>query len=71
MTTTRAKMVCDKIEQDAYGHRAIFSAVCGTTEENEKFFVATPAGSMDLSLLNGKHFEPGKQYYIDITEAVE
>lgn len=56
---------------DSFGVK--MSVVGGTTEENEKFFKATPSGSLEFNSINmnaAKMFEPGKEYYVDITEVV-
>lgn len=49
-----------------------FSAVYSGSEENDKFFKATPGGHLDLFTVN-KEFadtiELGKEYYIDISSA--
>ncbi len=39
--------------------------------ENGKFFSATPAGTIDLQILNkdaADQFEQGKEYYVDFTK---
>lgn len=46
--------------------------VTSGNEENEKFFKWTPWGKLEFGTINEtalKGFEPGKEYYIDITEA--
>lgn len=46
--------------------------VTGGSEENLKFFEATPSGSVDLGTINeeaGRQFELGKAYYLDFTPA--
>jgi hypothetical protein len=46
--------------------------VAGESEENKKFFQATPSGSIDLQVVNaeaGNQFELGKEYYVDFTPA--
>ena len=50
---------------------AEFNAVYSGSPENEKFFAATPAGSLKVSTIREGVFEPGKSYYLDITEAPE
>lgn len=48
-----------------------FQPVYGDTEENKKFWHATPSGLLKLHVKPevAELFEPGKQYYIDITPA--
>jgi hypothetical protein len=37
--------------------------------ENKKFWDATPSGSFEVSSINPDYFEPGREYYLDITPA--
>lgn len=42
------------------------------TEENKKFFAATPSGEITLNVVAesaGKSFVPGQAYYVDFTPA--
>lgn len=50
-------------------YKARMSPVCSGSEENKKFFDATPQGSFEVSTVAEKYFEAGKEYYIDITAA--
>lgn len=43
----------------------------GSSPENAKFFAATPSGTLKFSCVNPSEFEPGKFYYVDISEAQE
>lgn len=48
------------------------SPVYGNSDENKKFFEATPAGNIELGTVNeeaAKQFELGKAYYVDFTPA--
>jgi len=50
----------------------IFEPVAGDTEENEKFWDATPLGKIELGIVNPeavKEFEILKEYYVDFTPA--
>ncbi|HXP50879.1 MAG TPA: hypothetical protein VN922_13040 [Bacteroidia bacterium] len=50
----------------------ILYPVCGNSDENNKFFASTPAGSVQLSTINaaaGNYFEIGAEYYLDFTKA--
>lgn len=47
-----------------------FMAVTGDSEENKSFFASTPSGSAKFSVVRDDVFEPGKDYYFDITLAV-
>ena len=71
----RAKMVCQSIEESLYQHECRFTGVCGKEGENKDFFEATPSLSFSMSLsksyYRGALPVPGKEYYIDISEATE
>jgi len=73
MTTVRLKMRAYTKSHNYGGSFGVkLSVVSGTTEENEKFFKATPSGSLEFNSVNqdaAKMFEPGKEYYIDVTLA--
>lgn len=46
----------------------------GFSEENKKFYAATPSGEIEMSMVSETAialFEPGKSYYVDFTEAPE
>lgn len=64
----RAKFKCD-FKKENY---VAFSPVYSGSEENKKFFSATPGGQINLYVVNSdamKLFEMGKEYYIDFTPA--
>lgn len=45
--------------------------VTGNSEENNKFFSATPAGGITMHVVNEeayKEFEVGSEYYVDFTK---
>lgn len=49
------------------------SPVYGGSEENKRFWAATPGGRLDLNCVNAEtadQFELGKEYYIDFTPAL-
>lgn len=48
-----------------------FSPVVEGSEENKKFFAYTPCGSFNVQTILIDAFVPGKEYYIDISEASE
>lgn len=71
----RAKFKCGAVTkrtgwgESKFVYEASFSVVTQTSEENSKFFTATPGGSLSLTTLREDFFEVGKEYYLDITEA--
>ncbi len=46
-----------------------FGVVSGGSEENDKFFAATPSGEFRVSSVKEDLFEVGKEYYLDISLA--
>lgn len=75
---TRCKFRCDEVSKTKNWTNDpkkpfIFSvkmnAVSGGTEENKSFWAATPGGQIQFSSIVEPSFEPGKEYYIDISEA--
>jgi hypothetical protein len=83
---TRAKFVCtwkETIQDSSWDYQAdqttnrpaariSLMAVVGTSEENKAFFKSTPAGTINLNIVNldaAAMFEQGKEYYVDFTQA--
>jgi hypothetical protein len=58
-----------KTSEPAMLHTARMYPVSDGSEENKKFFAATPCGSLELSTMNGQPFQAGKSYYVDFTPA--
>jgi hypothetical protein len=48
---------------------AEMSPVMGNSEENKKFFASTPTGEFKVGTIREDVFEPGKDYYLDISLA--
>lgn len=76
--TTSCKFRCTSVtksehwdKQKGFLYSAEFSPVTSGSPENEKFFAATPAGSLKVSTVTQDIFVPGKEYYLDITEVVK
>ena len=73
---TRCKYSCHEVTKrkhwdKAKGHifTAKFSPVMDGSEENKKFYAATPSGSLEVGTYQQDIFEVGKDYFIDISEA--
>lgn len=73
--TVRAKFQCDKIEETTNTKEVFMSAVHSEKGENKDFFDASPWGDFKIGIDKGRpaadYFEPGKEYYFDISEAPE
>ncbi len=68
----RAKFYVEEKTQVSTGYRVKMLAVYAGTEENDKYFEATPYGSLEIGIFNeeaAKHFEVGKYYYLDFVHA--
>jgi hypothetical protein len=74
---TRCKFKCTGVtkslgwnpkEHGDFLYAAEFTAVTDNSPENKQFFAATPAGSLKVSTVRQDVFQPGKFYYLDITE---
>ena len=75
---TRAKFICNAVSKskhwDGSGrfvYTAKFSPVMSGSEENKQFYAATPSGTIELAQFNEDVFEPGRNYFIDFSEAVD
>jgi hypothetical protein len=73
--TVRCKFRCNSVKKQTGwgGHEFLYSAemsaVTGGSKENEKFFAATPSGSLTVGAVVPDYFQPGQEYYLDITPA--
>lgn len=72
--TTRAKFVCTGFDQasDGTGPRTyqFYAVTNDDTPENERYYRATPSGSLRIAVDNpAVEFTPGSSYYLDITAA--
>lgn len=71
--SVRAKFNCQSVTKFASGSQVAFSAVYSQTGENKDFVAASPSGNLSIAISEGypaaKFFEPGKDYYLDFTEA--
>ena len=75
MNTIRCKFECVEVAKRKgwSGHEflyaAKFQAVTSGSEENKKFFAATPSGSLEVSTVREDFFTVGQSYYLDLTPA--
>lgn len=76
--TIRAKFTVQSItrERTYRDHKETYAIkmrpVIGDSEENKRFFAATPGGAVELLVVNpeaGAAFELGADYYLDFTKA--
>lgn len=69
----RAKFQCLCVTNFSNQKQAKLSAVYGKEGENADFAKATPSGELSINIDKevpaANFFTPGKQYYIDFTEA--
>lgn len=74
--TVRCKFRCNSMKQylDGSKNKMLysyeFSVVYNGSPENEMYFAYTPSGTLTIGAFNDKLFEPGKEYYIDVTLAL-
>jgi hypothetical protein len=68
---TRCKFKCNSITDFGESKSVNMTAVTyGIEAENKEFWKWTPSGTFEISCLNpAVQFIPGKEYYLDITEA--
>jgi len=74
---TRCKVTCAGVTKSLgnpgpNGPRFLYSAkfyfVTSGSEENKRFFEYTPSGQLEISVYKEDVFQPGKSYYLDLTE---
>jgi hypothetical protein len=66
--TVRAKFKCDSKTDTSIS----LTPVYGDSEENKRFFAATPGGKIDLYVVNKAavdQFGIGQEFYVDFTPA--
>ena len=69
---TRVKVVCNYKNSQPGWNQLAFSPVVTGSEENKRFFAATPGGQFSFYTINDEaaaQFEMGKEYYFDIFAA--
>lgn len=74
MEQTRCKFNCHSVTKTvgwSGGHKFMYTvnlnAVTSDTPENKTFWEYTPGGSLSLCCIYPDLFQPGKEYYLDIT----
>jgi len=72
----RAKFKCERVEKGFSGDDPYvsvhFGAVIDDGPENKSWSKWTPSGQLQMTISNPNlidHFVPGKEYFLDITEA--
>lgn len=68
-TVCKFKCAAATPKDDPGPHSATFQVVYSGSPENERFFAATPCGSISLAVARGQPFEVGKEYYVTFDEA--
>jgi len=69
---SRAKFKCEEVTLTTTGGVIKLLPVTTGNPENEKFFKWTPHGEIKIGTINPevvKDFVPGKEYYVDFTQA--
>lgn len=73
MKAIRAKFVCESVTELTHQKQIKMYAVYSDTEENKDFTEASPDGQLSISIMKempaSDFFKPGKEYYLDFTEA--
>lgn len=80
MATVRAKFKVTRIERSEFGGGKEVQTIVllpvyggnGASEENRKFYAATPSGEIKLGTVNAEAaacFDLGKEFYVDFTPA--
>jgi hypothetical protein len=69
MKATRCKFKCESVTTMEHTKNVMLLPVTTGSEENKSFFKYTPGGKLDLQIVNKDvQFEPGAEYYVDITK---
>lgn len=75
-STLRCKFFCEAVTKtrrwdgakySGFVYTAKFRVVVADTEENKRFFEATPNGVLEIGTLKEESFTPGLEYYLDMT----
>jgi hypothetical protein len=73
-TSTICKFTCQTVTKDASGNELVKLAASydQTLDEDRRFAAATPSGNAEFYISNPNlrgWYEPGKAYYLTVTEA--
>lgn len=71
--TVRCKVTCSFKQETQWGTILSFFPVTSGSEENKRFFSATPGGQFNFYSANTEaaaQFEMGKEYYFDMSPAI-
>lgn len=73
--TTRCKFICVSKTITGAGENQtnafVFTPVTNASPEDKSFWKWTPSGKLEFACTNPSvDFEPGKTYYLDLSEAV-
>ncbi len=63
--------IADWYKKDSFLYDYKFQVVTGDSEENKQFFASTPTGNLEFRAVRDDMFEPGKEYYLDLSAAQE
>jgi hypothetical protein len=72
---TIAKFKCTEVNkrvgwgENPFVYDAKLSPVIGDSEENKKFYAASPGGQIVLTTIKDGHFEVGNEYYVKFEAA--
>lgn len=69
---TVAKFHCGTVDEFGPSERVKLFAVMGGSAENERFYKASPAGNIELTIDNPNvrgFFVQGQEYYVEIRKA--
>lgn len=75
MSKVRAKFKCESVTETETNKQASLRVVTTGSEENKSFSKYTPFGQLQIAIDKdapaAELFVPGKEYYLDFTEAGE
>ena len=72
ISATVAKFHCSTVDEFGPSQRVKLFSVMGGSDENERFYKASPSGNIELTIDNPAvhgFFAEGEQYYVEIPKA--